>query len=93
MKLLGWLKGKLTGDAAKAVTQLEAKPTDEDSARMFRIQLKKALETDAALTAELSTLLDKTPKPIAQIAQTLIQKGRGQKTAQVAGDQNTTIIR
>lgn len=90
IKLLGWLRGKLTGRGAEALAELEQAPTDADNQGDVRKQLTKLLTEKPALLEELrALLLEKTPQ-----GQSLIQtvNGDNNKLAQVAGNGNSVSI-
>ena len=60
LKLVGWLRNKLTGRAREALDDAEAKPTEDNKADL-RKQLTKLLEAEPALLAELRALLPAPP--------------------------------
>ena len=87
-----WLKGKLTGRAAEALSDLEKDPASEDNRGDLRKQLAKALEADPALLAELRRLLPEGAGAGAT-TQTIDQsRSTNAKAAQVRGKGNVTSI-
>jgi hypothetical protein len=78
----GKLRPKLAEKPAaeEAAIELAAQPDDPDLQTVFRMQLKKIVESDPALAAELAQLMQQTaPTSATQINQT------------VTGDSNQTI--
>ncbi|AWB07515.1 hypothetical protein A6A40_21060 (plasmid) [Azospirillum humicireducens] len=89
-KLLGWLRDKLTGRGAEALTALEEKPERETRKEALTIQLREVLEDNPALLDELRALLtEETPQ-----GHSLIQtvNGDNNKVAQVSGSGNSVSI-
>jgi hypothetical protein len=60
--LYGWLKGKLTPGGNEALAEVERAPQDADAQGALRLQLRKQLEAEPALLAELARLLDALPR-------------------------------
>lgn len=74
--LYGWLKAKLAPAGQAALAEVEQAPQDADAQGALRLQLRKQLEAQPALVAELARLVDALPRA-----------GPVQK-ADVAGDHN-----
>src|SRR4051794_3214467 len=90
--LFTWLKGKLTGRAAEALSDLEKAPAAEDNQADLRKQLVKVLEADPQLREELRRLLPEAPAA-GVTTQTIDQSNSlNAKVAQVEGNQNVTKI-
>jgi tetratricopeptide (TPR) repeat protein len=89
-KLLFWLRGKLGGRAQEALDDLKKEPGSEDNQADVRKQLKKALEADPALAAELQAMLPREATDAGAMTQDV--SGAGAKAAQVRGSWNTTTI-
>lgn len=90
VKLLGWLKDKLTPGGREALAKLEQTPADPDRQAALRAALKDLLAEDQTLRAELEKLLDGIPR--AAVNQNLVQQGDHNKGVQVAGESNTVKI-
>ncbi len=56
-KLVGWLRGKLTGDGAKSLADLQADPADPDNQADLRKRLRELLRAEPGAEAELRGLL------------------------------------
>lgn len=89
-KLLGWLRGKLTGPAADALTALEEKPERESRQGVLKLQLGEFLEDNPALLDELRAMLkEQTPQ-----GQSLVLKVDGDYNDAVQlgnGSNNNTV--
>lgn len=88
VKLLGWLRGRLTGSGAEALAEVEAAPRDVDAQGALRIQVRRLLEGDAALASELEVLLASLPEP----GPSIVQQGDRNRAAVVGGRQNTVSV-
>ena len=88
--LFGWMRTKLSGRGQEALDDLVANPGSEENQADLRKQLAKALETDPALTTELSAMLPTASKSAPSMVQDV--SGSGAKAAQVKGSGNTTTI-
>lgn len=83
--LYGWMKAKLVGTTALA--DLKKAPDDPDNQADLRKQLRKLLEANPALVAELQALL---PEDAAgAVAQKLVQKGHHNTGVQAVGSKVT----
>jgi hypothetical protein len=89
IKLLGWMREKLTGRAKEALTELEEKPDSQLNQDDLRTQLAKLLETQPDLVPQLQALLSKAKPPGDVMSQTV---GEGGKASQIKGDRNTVSI-
>jgi hypothetical protein len=89
IKLVGWMREKLTGRAIKALAELEDKPDSQLNQDDLRTQIAKLLEKQPDLVPELQALLSEA-KPFADfMSQTVGESG---KASQIKGDQNTVSI-
>jgi hypothetical protein len=89
IKLLGWMRNKLSGGAKQALSDLEEKPESQLNQEDLRTQLAKLLEKQPDLVPQLQKLLSET-KPLGDdMSQTV---GEGGKASQIKGDQNTVSI-
>jgi hypothetical protein len=91
VRVLGWLKDKLSAGGQEALAKLEKAPDDPDRQAALRVALKDLLADDQKLKDGLAKLLDTIPK--AAIDQNLVQQGDHNRAAQVAGDSNKVDIR
>jgi hypothetical protein len=89
LKLLGWLRDKMTGRAREALNDLEDDPGSEDNRADLRKQLAKQLESQPDLLVELRSLL---PQGAVGDTMTLTVSGTDNKAAQIKGTGNTTTI-
>jgi hypothetical protein len=89
IKLLGWMREKLTGHAKDALDDLVAKPGSEDNQADLRKQLAKLLEGQPQLVSELRPLVSQ-----AQIAGDVMNQtiGAGGKGIMNKGSGNTNVI-
>ncbi len=87
--LFAWLQAKLPTGARAALQELRAAPADEDNQTLLRIHLKKALEHDPALGAELAALL---PSEATGGTTQTATAGTGARVAQVHGSGNTVNL-
>ncbi len=90
VRVLGWLRAKLTSGGQEALAKLERTPDDADRQAALRVALKDLLADDQGLRDELSKLLQAMPKTA--IDQSLVQHGDHNRAAQVAGDRNKVNI-
>ena len=91
VRLVGWLREKLTGRAKEALVDLEREPASEDNQADLRKQLGKVLEENSALLAELRALLAELPGAVST-GQSMDIKGDSNKLAQVSGNENKVTI-
>ena len=90
LKLLGYLKSKLSGEEQQtAIADLEAAPEDTDNQADLRKRLNRALAADPAFRDELAALLDKLPPPSTK--QTMTLTGNDNIGVQASGSNITTI--
>jgi len=90
VKLLGWLREKLTGRAKEALDDLEKAPEAEDFQADLRKQLVKLLEANPDLLAELRALL---PAATGAADQSMHQTlGAEAKGSQIRGSKNKVMI-
>jgi hypothetical protein len=89
LKLLGWMREKLTGRAKEALTELEDKPASQPNQDDLRAQLTKFLEKQPDLVPQLQELLPDT-QPLGKVISQIVRKGG--KGSQINGDQNTVSI-
>ncbi len=89
IKLLGWMREKLTGHAKDALDDLAAKPGSEDNQADLRKQLAKLLDGQPQLVSELRPLVSQ-----AQIAGDAMNQiiGAGGKGIMNKGSGNTNVI-
>lgn len=91
-KLLGWLRGTMTGRGAEALAELEQAPTDPDNQGDVRKQLTKLLTETPALADELRALLAETAPAGDALTQTVT--GNSNKVVAIgSGHGNTITIR
>lgn len=90
LRLLDWLKGKLTGAGAEVLAEVEKAPQDADAQGALRLQIRKLLEREPALAGELERLLAGLPEPAKQ--QVLSQIGNDNHLAAVIGTGNTMNV-
>lgn len=86
VKLLGWLKARLTPGGQEALAKLEQAPDDADRQAALRVTLKDRLAEAPDLRDELAELLQAIPP--AAIDQRLVQEGDHNRAAQVVGSGN-----
>ncbi|HST76404.1 MAG TPA: hypothetical protein VLJ20_13590 [Acetobacteraceae bacterium] len=86
-KLLGWMRGKLSGRGKEALDNLENNPESDDNQADLRKQLVKLLETEPGLRDELRSLL---PAGV-QVDRSIRQSVQGTEATGIAitGDSNT----
>jgi hypothetical protein len=89
LKLLGWMREKLTGRAKEALAELEEKPDSQLNQDDLRTQLAKLLEKQPDLISQLSELLSQAQTQGDVMNQTV---GAGGKASQIKGDRNTVSI-
>jgi len=88
-KLLDWLMGTLTGQAATALADLQADPASDANRQVFGIRLDEFLTANPHRLADLKTLLAAAAPENA--AEQRID-GNDNKAAAVAGHGNTVTI-
>jgi len=89
IKLLGWLRDKLTGRAKEALDDLEKDPSSADNQADLRKQLAKFLDENPGLLADLQALIPTKPDAGVSVTQTV---GDNSKAGQAVGDQNSISI-
>jgi vacuolar-type H+-ATPase subunit I/STV1 len=89
LKLLGWMREKLSGRAKDALTKLEEKPDSQLNQDDLRTQLAKLLEKEPDLIPQLQELLSES-KPLGDVLSQTV--GEGGKASQIKGNQNTVSI-
>jgi hypothetical protein len=89
LKLLGWMREKLTGRAKEALTELEEKPDSQLNQDDLRTQLAKLLEKQPQLALQLQELLSGAQTQGEFMSQTV---GAGAKASQIKGDRNKVVI-
>jgi len=90
IKLLGWLREKLTGRGKEALAELEEKPGSQLNQDDLRTQLAKLLEKEPDLVPQLQALLSEARAQEPAMRQTI---GAGGQGIQIHGNQNTASIR
>ena len=90
LKVIGWLRSKLTGAGAEALAEAEQAPQDAGAQAALRLQVRKLLEGNAALASELEALLAAVPRATKQ--QTLTQTGNENRAAVVDGTGDTVTV-
>jgi hypothetical protein len=88
IKLLSWMREKLTGRAKEALEDFDKDPSSEDNQVDLRKQLRKQLELQPGLVAELQSLIP----PDQAVAQTINQIGNQNRAAQVDGVSNKVSV-
>lgn len=89
LKLLGWMREKLTGRAKEALSELEERPEAQLNQDDLRTQLAKLLERQPDLIPELRALLSEAPSQGDIMNQNV---GAGGKASQIKGDRNKVRI-
>jgi hypothetical protein len=90
LKLLSWMREKLTGRTKEALVELEEKPDSQLNRDDLCTQLAKLLEKQPELMPELRTLLSAAPTgPSRSLTQTVGPAGQG---VQMEGNQNSASI-
>jgi hypothetical protein len=89
LKLLGWMRDKLSGRAKEALTELEEKPGSQLNQDDLRTQLAKLLEKEPNLVPQLRELLSEAQTQGDGMSQTV---GAGGKASQIRGDRNKVSI-
>jgi len=89
LKLLGWMREKLTGRAKEALAELEEKPDSQLNQDDLRTQLAKLLEKEPDLVPQLRELLSEAQPQGDVMTQTV---GAGGKASQIKGDRNKVRI-
>ena len=89
IKLLGWMREKLTGRAKEALTELEEKPDSQLNQDDLRTQLAKLLEKQPDLIPQVQALLSEARPQGDVMSQTV---GEGSKASQIKGDRNKVSI-
>lgn len=90
VRVLGWLKTKLTPGGQQALAKLEQTPDDPDRQTVLRIALQDRLDDVPTLRDELAALLRDIPE--SAIDQRLVQIGDHNRAAQVAGTGNQVKV-
>jgi len=89
LKLLGWMREKLTGRGKEALAELEEKPESQLNQDDLRTQLAKLLEKQPDLVPQLEKLLSEA-KPLGDVMSQTV--GEGGKASQIKGDRNKVSI-
>jgi hypothetical protein len=89
LKVLGWMREKLTGRAKEALVELEEKPESQLNQEDLRTQLAKLLEREPDLVPQLQEVLPKARTQGDVMSQTV---GGGSKASQIRGGGNTVSI-
>ena len=89
IKLLGWLREKLTGRGKEALAELEEKPGSQLNQDDLRTQLAKLLEKEPDLVPQLQALLSEARVQETSMRQTI---GAGGQGIQIHGRRNTASI-
>jgi hypothetical protein len=89
IRLLGWMREKLTGRAKEALTELEEKPDSQLNQEDLRTQLAKLLEKEPDLIPQLQEVLSEA-KPLGDAMSQNV--GAGGKASQIKGDRNKVSI-
>ena len=89
LKLLGWMRDKLTGRGKKVLQELEEKPDSQLNQDDLRTQLAKLLEKQPELVPQLHALVEEARTPGEAMSQNV---GAGGKAIQTKGNQNTSFI-
>jgi hypothetical protein len=89
IKLLGWMREKMTGRAKEALDDLEKNPESQLNQDDVRTQLAKLLEQKPDLVSQLADLLSESQRQGDVLTQTV---GDGGKASQIKGNQNTVSI-
>ena len=88
LKVLGWLRGKVTGRAKEALADVEENPDDDHQAAL-RVQLAKLLKAEPGLLEELRALL---PTGAGEAGGQTMTLGDGSKAVQNTGHGSTISI-
>jgi hypothetical protein len=89
LKLLGWMREKLSGRAKEALADLEEKPDSQLNQDDLRTQVAKLLEKEPDLVPQLQALLSKAPQGDV-MSQTVGKRGKG---GQIRGNRNKVSIK
>ena len=89
LKLLGWMRDKLSGGAKQVLLDLEEKPGSQLNQDDLRTQLAKLLRKQPELVPQLRELLATAPSQGDPMSQTFGESG---KNSQIKGDQNKVSI-
>ena len=89
LKLLGWMRERLSGRAKEALAELEEKPDSQLNQYDLRTQLAKLLEKQPDLVPQLRELLSDAQAQTEVMNQNV---GAGGKASQIKGDRNTASI-
>jgi hypothetical protein len=89
LKLLGWMREKLSGRAKEALADLEEKPDSQLNQDDLRTQVAKLLEKEPDLVPQLRALLSKAPQGDV-MSQTVGKRGKG---SQIRGNRNKVSIK
>lgn len=92
--IFDWCKAKLIGSSeAEALAKLEGNPQSAGAANMLMGALQIRLESDQELLRELATLLKEATGTDYSVRQSMDVAGDSNRTAQIAGHDNTVNIR
>ena len=89
LKLLGWMREKLSGRAKEALADLEEKPDSQLNQDDLRTQVAKLLEKEPDLVPQLRALLSKAPQGDV-MSQKVGKRGKG---SQIRGNRNKVSIK
>jgi hypothetical protein len=89
IKVLGWMREKMTGRAKEALDDLENNPDSQLNQDDVRTQLAKLLEQRPELVRQLTNLLSERQAQGDVLIQTV---GDGGKASQIKGNLNTVSI-
>jgi hypothetical protein len=89
LKLLDWMREKLSGRAKEALADLEEKPDSQLNQDDLRTQVAKLLEKEPDLVPQLEALLSKAPQGDV-MSQTVGKRGNG---SQIRGNRNKVSIK
>jgi hypothetical protein len=90
LRLLSWMRDKLTGRAKEASAELEEKPDSQLNQDDLRTQLAKSLEKQPELVPQMRELLSEARAQGDVMSQNV---GAGGKASQIKGNQNRVSIR
>jgi hypothetical protein len=84
--LYAWLKGKLTPAGREALADVQKAPDDKAAQGSLEMQIRKLLESQPSLVADLARLV--AALPMAGPTQTATVSGIGHTVTQIVGDRN-----
>ena len=90
--LFTWLKSKLTGRAAEALSDLEKAPAAEDNLADLRKQLVKVLEADRSSVRSCAGCCPRRRPRVRRRRRSISPTAPWAKAAQVHGNQNVTKV-